>query len=374
MKDLLYMRWLHMKRQLFSILFWLFIPFIATIVLVQLLDVVKDDTSIPVGFVLQEETPLALELAEKLEEESFFTIHLLSEKEALNQLEKHELDSVFIVREGYDEKMEKGNRHKLIHGYESDMSFAYVSTIETIQSLVQQQASRYKAANEVEKLYRQFDMPIDVSEEELIERSKEIEAERTLLHTSMKYKGDEQRTSDAASIFSPMFIWVFISFLTTFFLFDWVIKEKNAHVATRFLFTRKSVTTYLFEHFILYTIGLFIIDVIAFFIFHLLYNEQISWKFFITLFICRYVWNSSAFLISLWIKRPFIFYLIGLSITFVAIVTYVIGIAAHSKLFTFLHPMEILLQGNYMNVWFLLNSVLLIIIFIRKEDSYVART
>ncbi|MEJ8778009.1 ABC transporter permease [Pseudogracilibacillus sp. ICA-222130] len=374
MKQMLYMRWLHMKRQLYSILFWLFIPFIATVVLVQLLDVVKDDTSIPVGFVIKEETPLTLELAKKLEEESFFTIHLLDEKEALNQLEKHELDSVFIVREGYDEKLEKGNRHKLIHGYESDMSFAYVSTIETIQSLVQQQASRYKAANEVAKLYRQFDIPIDVTEEELIERSKEIEAERTLLHTSMKYRGDEQHTSNAASFFSPTFIWVFISFLTTFFLFDWVIKEKNAHVATRFLFTKKSVTTYLLEHFILYTVGLFMIDVIVFFIFHFLYNEQISWTFFLTLFLCRYVWNSSAFLISMWIKRPFIFYLTGLSITFVAIVTYVIGITAQSTWFTFLHPMEILLQGNYMNVWPILNSVLLIIIFIRKEDSYVART
>src|SRR5699024_2893760 len=130
-------------------------------------------------------------------------------------------------------------------GYESDMSFAYVSALETIQSLVQQQAGRYKAATEVAKLHHQFDRPLEESEAELIERSKEIEDERTLLHTSMTYAGDHSGEEKEEQFFSPTLIWAFISFLTTFFLFDWVIREKNAQVSIRFLFTRKSMKVYL---------------------------------------------------------------------------------------------------------------------------------
>src|SRR5699024_1909211 len=133
------------------------------------------------------------------------------------------------------------------------------------------------------------------------ERSKEIEDERTLLHTSMTYAGDHSGEEKEEQFFSPTLIWAFISFLTTFFLFDWVIREKNAQVSIRFLFTRKSMKVYLIEHFAFYTGMLFMIDIGVFYLFDLLYGNIFTLPFLASLLVCRFLWTSSAFLISLWI-------------------------------------------------------------------------
>src|SRR5690625_4719756 len=101
-KETLKTRWLLWKRNLISLLFWFLFPFIMTIISLQQINQWQEDAVIPIGFVVLEESDLAQQLYNQLQETPHLHPIRLGEQEALHQLEKHELDSVFILHEDYE--------------------------------------------------------------------------------------------------------------------------------------------------------------------------------------------------------------------------------------------------------------------------------
>src|SRR5699024_11274708 len=67
------------------------------------------------------------------------------------------------------------------------------------------------------------------SYDELINRSKEIVQEQKLLEVDFSFADAGAGKDDADdTLLQPWNLWVIITLLTTFMLFDWVIKEKKA--------------------------------------------------------------------------------------------------------------------------------------------------
>src|SRR5690625_7077636 len=104
MKDILQTRLIHWKKQWLHLLFWFIFPIITTILIITATNAIQDETKVPVGIVLGENTQLAENLFESIKENPLIRVYELNESEAIDQLNKHELDSVFVIKKGYEDK------------------------------------------------------------------------------------------------------------------------------------------------------------------------------------------------------------------------------------------------------------------------------
>src|SRR5690625_1469822 len=101
MISILKIRLLHWKKQVLTLLFWLLFPIMATIAIIYISSTIQDDSDIPIGVIMEEESPMANELMKSISNTPFIRVTEMTEREALHSLETHELDSVFIIRDGY---------------------------------------------------------------------------------------------------------------------------------------------------------------------------------------------------------------------------------------------------------------------------------
>src|SRR5690625_1744673 len=125
MIDILKTRLIYIKKQWLSLLFWLLLPIVATVMIIHVTNAIQSDTKVPVGIVLEEETDLAEEFLHSVKQSPLIRVYETTEKDALHRLKQHELDSVFIIHNGYEKQIRKGKRDRLITSYQSDLSFAY---------------------------------------------------------------------------------------------------------------------------------------------------------------------------------------------------------------------------------------------------------
>ena len=243
---ILKMRLIFWRKQWLSLLFWLVFPLVVTWFVIVQFATLQDDTKIPVGIVMEDESQSAQELYDSIKDTPHIRPEILSEKEALNQLQKHELDSVFVIRSRYEDSIERGSRNQLIKSYQSDLSFAYTPLRETVISYVQQDYSRAKAAFVVQRMGDAYGMTEEWSYDELIDRSKEIVEEQKLLDVDFSFSDSESGASDTEdTLLKPWNMWAIMTLLATFMLFDWVIKEKEASATLRFVYGKLSFKQYL---------------------------------------------------------------------------------------------------------------------------------
>src|SRR5699024_1569843 len=145
---------------------------------------IQQDTKVPTGVVLEDSSDLAQELVESWETSSRLRGVRLEEDDALHQLEKQELDSAFIISEGYADHIRKGSRNRLITGDKADLSMAYSPVKELLLSYVQQATARSKAAYTVKQISENFTGDHDWTWDEIVNKSTEIQQKEDLLHTT----------------------------------------------------------------------------------------------------------------------------------------------------------------------------------------------
>src|SRR5690625_359595 len=233
-------RLIQMKHQWLRLLLWLLLPLFLTWIVMSIIDQLQSESEVPVGIVLEEKTPLALELYEKIEQAPLIRASLLSESTAQNKLLKHDLDSVFIIHEGYEQNIQTDDRQELITGLKSNLSFAYIPTSEVIMSFVQEHAVRAKAAIAVEGLIEDYNSSLSPTMADIIKKSKDVQDNQEFLTTSFTLNGDSHDDDANDSLFvKPWNIWALNTLLTTLFMFDWVIKEKRSVLQPRFGLMRR---------------------------------------------------------------------------------------------------------------------------------------
>ncbi|WP_106496961.1 ABC transporter permease [Lentibacillus sp. Marseille-P4043] len=371
MKPIIETRLIHWKKHWLSILFWLLIPIVATVGITKVTDTIKDDSKVPVGIVLENETDAALELLREIKATPFISVSQFDEANALYQLKKHELDSVFVIHDDFEQKIRNSNRNRLLTSYQSDLSFAYTPVKEMILSYVQQETGRSKAAYVVQELIGHYQSNKQWTWDEIVTKSKEIQEEENLLGTSFSFGNTTTVPTDKMQTLNLWGLWAIFCLLATLLLFDWVITEQRANVLQRFAFTRYSWKNYLTGNFFLYTILFFITDLLSISLFYILFQEQISlWS----LLSFRIILNLVAFLLASQFKHPFIYYTFSFAITlFVAIFSGAIlpttGIVDKSAWIHMFNPIEPFLTGGVMNLSSLIIIILAIWWYVRKEKT-----
>ncbi|WP_373893015.1 ABC transporter permease [Virgibacillus sp. CBA3643] len=370
-------RLIHWKKQWTALLFWLLLPVIATSVIIHTSDVVQEESKIPIGIVMEEETPLAMDLLQSMKKTPLLRIYEPTQEDGLLQLERHELDSVFIIQEGYEEQVRSGSRNRLITGYQSDISFAYTPVREMIISYVQQDTARTKAANTVHGLSETYNSNQQWTWEEITEKSKEIETDENLLHTTFSFSGeDENRETDehAVTVWNTWGLWAVFSVLSTLLLFDWVIKERRSSLISRFAFIRIPFKNYLLQNVFIYTVLLFAIDLAAALTFYLLHDEQVNLSFIGALFSFRFTLITGSFLLALLFQNLYLYYSVSFAITLIIAITSgavipVDGITDRIKWLEYMNPLAPFLSGNSANLSLFLFLFFILIWYLRRENS-----
>lgn len=375
MIDIFKTRLIHLKKQWPSLLFWLLLPIGATVIIISITNSIQADTKVPVGVVLEEETDLAMDLYDSIKQTPFIRVHETTEEEALYKLKKHELDSVFIIHDGYEEQIRLGHRNRLVTSYQSDLSFAYSPVKEMIVSYAQQETGRSKAAHTVQMLSEQYNQNKRWTWEEIIKKSKSIQKEENLLQTRFSFANTEQiAASNELIIWNTWGLWAIFSVLSTFLLFDWLIKENNANILPRFAFIRFSFKNYILKNFLLYTMLYLLFDAIAISVFHTFLHEPISLSFIGAIISFRLIVNTGIFLFARCFKNIFLFYSVSfVVILFLAITSGAIlpvdGIVTRYKWIEHLHPLHPFLSGEIGYVWLIILSLFITIWYVRRGKS-----
>lgn len=366
-------RLIHWKKQWISLLFWLLFPIISTLLVIHFTNVIQDDSKVPVGIVLEEETPLAMSLYDAVQQTPLIRVHELEKQEALTQLEKHRLDSVFIIRKGYEEKIRKGSRNQLISSYSSDLSFAFTPVKEMIVSYVQQDTGRSKAAYTVKDLSNTYDWDQQWSWNDVVGKSIEVQTQEDLLRTSFSFADGTKSASGQEIIrWKTWGLWAVFSLLATLLLFDWLIKENKRSILPRFAFIRVSFKNYLLQQVLWYTVLFILFDILALLAFHLIHHEPVSIGLILAILSYRIMLNAGAFMLAACFKNLYLFYSISFAIVLLLAISSgaiipIDGLENRAPWLKLLNPLHPFLQKEISVIWLILFLGLIVIWYVRKE-------
>lgn len=372
MRAILNNRLLFWKRQKGTLLFWMLLPIILTFSIIMLISTTQGNAKIPVGIVLQEQTDYTDRLLKELSNTSSLQVEIMTEEEALHQLEIHKLDSAFIIKEGYTEKILKGSRNRLITGIRSDLSFGYIPVSEAIQAIIQQDTGRIKAAFTVQQLSKEYDSPSIWTMNEIVEKSKEIEKQENLLQTSFSFTRTKASSGEnKSSLVNPWGIWAIFSFLSTLLLFDWLIKEKNSSIYKRFTFTKYSFKMYAIQNSIIYLSLFLLFDFISISLFTIFLNQPTSLTFIISLVMLRLTLIMAAFTLALSFKNVYLYYVFSFTLSLIMAITSgsivpLDRLPEKISVISSLHPLQPFLHNKIGFFWFILLSVIVMFWYGRK--------
>ncbi len=367
MKQIFQTRLMHWRKRWKGLLFWLVFPIICTFLFMQLTAMIQADSKIPIGVVLEEDTVLANDLYRSIDKIPFVRLYKLTEQAAIHKLQKHELDSVFIVHRDFEKQIYANQRTDLISGYKSNLSFAYTPVKEAILSFVQQEAGRVKAADVIHDLAIKSTGQSVFKTEEIIRTSKETQNNEQLFSTSLSFINNGHiQTNTNKSPIDFWVIWALASCLTTFLLFDWVIKENNPSIRQRLIFTKQPFPSYILKNTLFYY-GLFcLIDLITMIIFMIGFGEQLTLTKMFSLLSYRLMLVSSAYLLALTIRNHAYYYNLAFVIVlFIAITCgHVLPIDQMDGFYQLLYkfnPLHAFLNGQVTYGW---NFILIGFIFL----------
>ncbi|WP_225941952.1 ABC transporter permease [Sporosarcina limicola] len=350
-----------------SIVCWLLLPIVMTLLVMKSVGVWQEETKVPIALVVQEETQLAKQLVDEIVNTELLHVHFMVLDEALHKLEQHELDSVFVIREGYEESVLSNRRNQLIEAYSSNQSFAYQAVVETITSLAQQDVARSKASFVIKQLFVDYGRESEWDYGEIIGKSHERQQNEALLRTSFSYYDKEETSNDStAPLLQVWGVWTLFAMITTFFLFDWMLKENRPSMRPRWLFTAISFRRYALGMLLFYTAILFSVDVLTAFIFLALFDEAVTIRILLSLYAFRLTVNVLAFLLASVYRQLFMYYVSGIAIAlFLIVIGGAIlpldGLMRKWPWIELLSPVQSLLTGSIPIGWLIALSTLLVL-------------
>ena len=374
MMSIIHTRLMHWKKHWISHLFWFLLPILATVCMIQITNVVQEDSKIPIGMVVKEDSELANSLLETMKSSPLLRVYELSESEARSQIESHELDSAFIIEDGYEAKILRGSRNRLLTSYQSNLSFAYTPIREMLISYVQQDTGKVKAAHTITDLQERLQPEAMVSFDEIIAKTNEIQAQENLLATTFSFYNDEGvGMKNDISILNTWGLWAIFSILSTLLLTDWLIKERRPGLMPRFAFMRFTFKNYAIQNLGFYVIAFLLFDALSIVVFKQLLSESIDFNLIGAIISFRILISTSAFLLALLFKNSYFYYSVSFILVLFLIILSgaILPIDGLTKRFPWLldaNPIQPFLDQTFWNPW-LLVPLALVSIWIAKGEK-----
>ncbi|WP_186321523.1 ABC transporter permease [Bacillus sp. FJAT-22090] len=316
MKGILAIQRMRLRKEWKPLLTWLLLPLLLTVLTFSTLHKLGDESKVPIGLVVEEESHLSNALVQRIVDTDYLQVTKLDLQEATDQLEKHELDSVFVIKEGYEEDILSNRRSHLLQAYSSNRSFAYFAVAESISSYVQEEATRMKAAFEIKELYEKYGSSEEWDMQEIVDTSKEKQANKQLITTNFSFQWTPSETiNPSTSLLSVWGIWAFFQTLTTLFIFDWIVKANSKLIRVRWTFTKTSLTNYIVWNLLFYTVLLYMMDIITVYVLHYWNLVSPSTQLFFALFGFRVMINMLAVVLAKNFTNIFSYYISAIAVS-----------------------------------------------------------
>lgn len=373
MMSIIQTRLMHWKKHWISHLFWFLLPILATVCMIQVTNVVQEDSKIPIGMVVKEETGLANALVETMKASPLLRVYELSESEARSRIESHELDSAFIIEDGYEAKILRGSRNRLLTSYQSNLSFAYTPIREMLISYVQQDTGKAKAAHTIINLQESLQPEATVSFDEIIAKTNEIQAQENLLATTFSFYNDAGvETTDGITIWNTWGLWAIFSILSTLLLSDWLMKERSSGLMPRFTFIRFTYKQYVIQNLAVYLTAFLLFDFLSIAVFNQLLDENINFELIGAIISFRILISTGAFLVALLFKNNYLYYGVSfILVLFLIILSGAIlpidGLTARYPWLLDINPLQSLMDQTFWNPWLVVTTALVSIWFAKGE-------
>ncbi|MCG3087778.1 ABC transporter permease [Sporosarcina cyprini] len=306
---------LRLRKEWKSVVIWLLLPIILTVVIVKGLGEFQQNAKVPIALIVEDDSVLATELAASIEKMELLSVQNMDLDEALFRLKQHELDSVFVIKEGYGERIHSNQRNRLIEAYSSNRSFAYPSVSEMVLSLAQQDISRAKAAYVIQQIFHEFEMEHAWDYNKIIDASIERQRTESLLHTSFTFKKGSVAKQQAVPFLNVWGIWALFAIISAFFLFDWMIKENRPSIKVRWLYSATSFQAYSVRLLAVYTLLTLVADVLALLVFAQLLETDVTVRFVFSLLVFRTTLNLFAFLLAILFEKQIMYYVTGMAVS-----------------------------------------------------------
>lgn len=318
MKAVLGIQAMRMRKEWKVLFAWLILPLLLAILTFSMLNKLGDESKVPIGLVIEENTTLSNNLVQRIIGTDYLQVNLLDLPVATDLLEKHELDSVFVIKDGYEEDILDNRRSQLLEAYSSNRSFAYFAVAETIGSYVQEEATRTKAATKIKDLYEKYGSSEEWDREKIFQTSKEKQEKKQLITTSFSFQWTPAETaSESTSLLSIWGIWAFFQIIATLFLFDWIVKANNTSIKVRWTFTKISLNSYISWNLLFYTVLLFVMDLVTIYVLHLFNLTTPSVRLFFALLGFRLTINILAALLARDFTNSFFYYICAIAISLI---------------------------------------------------------
>lgn len=370
--DILFTRLLLWRKKAISMLFWLLLPAIGTSLFITTVTTIEEDSRVPIGIVLGDESELATKLIDSIEASKLVRVSKYSEEEGLYDLEKHEIDSIFVIHDGFEQAILSGKRNNLISSYRTELSFAYSPVKELIVSLVQEESGRAKATQFILNMNEEYNGEESWTWDEITDKSKEIQIDENLLNTSFSYSNtNELVESPSLLTWDTWGVWAIFSLLSALFLMDWAIREKSLAVTTRFSFIKTTQFSYYLNNILCYLLLFLLFDLISVVVFTIFLNEPLSIHFIFVLLTFRIMLCSLTYCLAQCFSKTGVFY--GFSIIITLILAVISGtfipILPQNDLIDFLNPLQAFINGNITILWNIIGISILAMVLFRKETT-----
>lgn len=345
---------IRLKKQLLPLCLALLAPILLTYASLALLP--KTEVRIPVGLVLEEQTELAQTLVSTLQSSPVLTVQLLTTKQALQALEKHELDSVFIIKDGFEATILANERAVIVEGYHSNMSLMYEVASELISSRTLQLVGQQQTVQTIQQLD-----PTSVRAE-IIESSHDYFQHQPLLSTTIRYQDSTvaviTHTNEQALV-----IWAIFSTLASFLHSEWLRKELTPALKLRLPFSKISSSRYILTLASCYALLFFITDTIALVLF-----SGFSSSALLALISFRITIATMGYALALIAKSALSLY--QLTLLFISLLFFTSGIMlAVPDVLRYLQPI-LALNTSVSSIWLVIAPVLFLLL-LRKEMRHV---
>jgi ABC-2 type transport system permease protein len=372
MMDILFTRLLLWKKKAFSMLVWLLLPVIGTSFFITTVTTIEEDSRVPIGIVIEDESELATQLIDSLVASKLVQVSRYSVEEGIYDLEKHEIDSIFVIHDGFEKAILSGKRNNLISSYRTELSFAYSPVKELIVSLVQEESGRAKATQFILTMNEEYKGEGSLTWDEITEKSKEIQIDENLLNTSFSYSNTNEFVETPSLLSGETWgVWAIFSLLSALFLTDWVIREKSLAVTTRFSFIKVTQFSYYLNNILCYLLLFLLFDLVSVAAFTIYLNEPLSMRFIFVLLTFRIMLCSLTFCLAQCFSKTGVFY--GFSIITTLILAVISGtiipILPQNGLIELLNPLQAFLNGNITILWNIIGISTLTMVLFRKETT-----
>lgn len=342
------------KKQLLPLCLALLAPIVLTYATLALLP--KAEVRIPVGLVVEEQTELAQTLVSTLQSSPVLTVQLLTTKQALQALEKHELDSVFVIKDGFEATILANKRAVIVEGYHSNMSLMYEVASELVSSRTLQLVGQQQTVQTIQQLD-----PTSVRAE-IIESSNDYFQHQPLLSTTIHYQDSTaaiiNHTNEQA-----LGIWAIFATLASFLHSEWLRKELTPALKLRLPFSKISSSRYILTLVFCYVLLFFITDTIALVLF-----SGFSSSALLALISFRITIATMGYVLALLAKSALGLY--QLTLLFSSLLFFTSGIMlAVPDVLRYLQPI-LALNTSVSSIWLIIAPVLFLLL-LRKEMRHV---